>query len=259
MREAGFSSTQVKSNIEQTVSLEICSQKEHNNDNHKTSSVLSEDVSSLMDSLMSQRRRSTVVVGECEATLEGVVRGVMDKVEKNEVIDERMRGVKFVSFTRSAFGNLSKVDVENKIEEVKSILIKNNNNNCNNSVGVRKGLIILYVGDLKWLFEYGSSGGGRGCYYCPVEHMIREVGKLISDGENSKGRLRVMGMATFQTYMRCKNGNPSLEALWGLHPLTIPAGSLHLSLITDTDRYPSLVKSGVIYPFNILAFTFFLS
>ncbi|XP_028784834.1 protein SMAX1-LIKE 3-like [Neltuma alba] len=229
MREAGFSSTQVKSNIEKTVSGEICSQKEHNSAARTSVSgdpVRSEDVSSVIDSLMNQRRRSTVVVGECEVSLEGVVRGVMDKVEKGDV-DESMRGVKFVSLTRSAFGHLSKAEVENKIDELKSI-IKNNR--------LGKGLI-LYMGDLKWLLEYESrwSQQGRG-YYCPVEHMKMEVGKLVGGiGENNIARLRVMGIATFQTYMRCKNGHPSLEALWGLHPLTIPAGSLHLSLITDTD------------------------
>ncbi|KAI9122159.1 hypothetical protein K1719_006848 [Acacia pycnantha] len=222
MREAGFSSTQVKSNIEQTVSLEIGSQKEHNTTAAKTSGdpVRSEDVSSVIDSLMNQKWRSTVVVGECEASLEGVVRGVMDKVEKDDVDGKSLRGLKFVSLTRSAFGHLSQVEVENKIEELKSVI-------TNNRPG--KGFI-LYMGDLKWLFEY-RSGGGRGSYYCPVEHIIMEVGKL----ENNTGRLRLIGIATFQTYMKCKNGNPSLETLWGLHPLTIPAGSLHLSLITDTD------------------------
>ncbi|KAK4272682.1 hypothetical protein QN277_021201 [Acacia crassicarpa] len=233
MREAGFSSTQVKSNIEQTVSLEICSKKEHNTTAAKTSGdpVRSEDVSSVIDSLMNQKWRSTVVVGECEASLEGVVRGVMDKVEKDDVDDESLRGVKFVSLTPSAFGHLSQVEVENKIEELKSIITNNR---------LAKGFI-LYMGDLKWLFEY-RSGGGRGSYYCPVEHIIMEVGKMVRGVtsqclalKNTTGRLRLIGIATFQTYMKCKNGNPSLETLWGLHPLTIPAGSLHLSLITDTD------------------------
>ncbi|XP_054800679.1 protein SMAX1-LIKE 3-like [Prosopis cineraria] len=227
MREAGFSSTQVKSNIEQTVSLEICSQKEQNTAT-KTSvpmdPVRSEDVSSVIGCLVNQRRRSTVVVGECEISLEGVVRGVMDRVEKDDA-GEGMRGVKFVSLSRSAFGHLSKVEVESKIEELKSLVT--NSRHC-------KGFI-LYVGDLKWLFEYKSrwSQQGNGCY-CPVEHMIVEVGKLVS-GENNNGGLRLMGIATFQTYMRCRNGHPSLATLWGLHPLTIPAGSLHLSLVTDTD------------------------
>lgn len=43
-----------------------------------------------------------------------------------------------------------------------------------------------------------------------------------------------MCIATFQGYMRCKNGNPSLETIWNLYPITIPAGSLRLSLITES-------------------------
>ncbi|CAI9753926.1 unnamed protein product [Fraxinus pennsylvanica] len=66
-------------------------------------------------------------------------------------------------------------------------------------------------------------------YYCPVEYMIMEISRLVSgDGESKK--LWIMGAATFQTYNKCKNGCPSLETLWNLHPLTIPVGTLALTL-----------------------------
>ena len=271
MREAGFSSTHVKSNVEQAVSLEICSQSSaapsnsastaNNNNNNKSKEsgsnnvlalshhqyhpsptvangskagtatavsldpVRGEDVMSVVECLVSKKKRSVVVVGECIGNIEGVVRGVMDKVEKEDV-PEGLREVKFIPLQLSSSGNFSRVDVEQKIGEVKSLL-----RTC-----VAKG-VILYLGDLKWATEYrasGSSGdhqqqGMRG-YYCPVEHMIMEIGNLVCEiGEN--GRFWLMGIATFQTYMRCKSGRPSLEAIWGIHPLTIPAGSLRLSLL----------------------------
>ncbi|KAM1948088.1 hypothetical protein ACFX15_008323 [Malus domestica] len=260
MREAGFSSTQVKSNVEQAVSLEICnsqtpsvsSKSKESNSNllvvnpHQFPSIGSqigvikdskpvlpydlsvrnEDVACVIENLVNKRRKSIVVVGECLASAEGVVRGVMEKVERGDV--EALREVKFRNLTPSSFRHLSRVEVEQKLGELKSLV-----RSC-----VTKG-VILYVGDLKWTSEYrasSSSDQGRG-YYCPVEHMIMELGNLlcgISNGDLQNGRLWIVGMATFQTYMRCKSGHPSLETVWGIHPLTIPSGSLRLSLVTDS-------------------------
>ena len=250
MREAGFSSTQVKSNVEQAVSLEICSQnapsvnsksKENSNGNLVLSQsptaaqvgskvgkprgsdpiIRNEDVMFVIENLMNKKRRNFVVVGECISSIEGVVRAVIDKVDKGDV-PESLRDVKFVDSSFSSFGHLNRVEVEQKLEELKS--------HVRNSLGTG---IVFNLGDLKWAIEYrtSSSEQGRG-YYCPVEHMIMELGKLVCNiGES--GRFRLMGIATFQTYMRCKSGHPSLETVWGLHPLTIPAASLRLSLITD--------------------------
>ncbi|KAE8680632.1 putative syntaxin-24-like [Hibiscus syriacus] len=218
MREAGFTSTQVKSNVEQAVSLEICSQNSPSVDSNKSressnadlalsqphtaSQVASnktgkprgsdpiirdEDVMFVMENLMNEKRRSFVVVGECISSIE--------------------------------------VEVEQKLEELKKHV-----GNC-----LGKG-IVLNLGDLKWAIEYraSSSEQSRG-YYCPVEHMIMEIGKLLVSNIGESGRFKLMGSATFQTYMRCKNGHPSLQTVWGLHPLTIPAGSLRFSLITDSE------------------------
>ncbi|MED6106585.1 hypothetical protein PIB30_005869 [Stylosanthes scabra] len=259
MKEAGFSSTQVKSNVEQAVSLEICSQNNNNNNNknnnpssgsgninkskdHKSdgddnninnSKVLDpirdEDVSSVIENLVSQRRRTLVIVGECVKTLEGVVRRVMEKVEKGQVSDddESIRGIKFLTLSLSSLSNLSRLEVEQKVEEIRSLSSKMNSNN-------NKGCV-LYLGDLKWVFDYYKGQGmmSRVCY-SPVDHMIMEIAKMVSSNNNNNGRFWLMGIATFQAYMRCKNGHPSMETLWGLHPITIPAGSLSLSLITDS-------------------------
>lgn len=250
MREAGFSSTQVKSNVEQAVSLEICSQnapsvnsksKESSNGNLVLSQspstaaqvgskvgtprgpdpIRNEDVMFVIENLMNKKSRSFVVIGECISSTEGVVRAVIDKVNKGDV-PESLRDVKFKNLSFSSFGHLNRVEVEQKIEELKS--------HVRNSLGTG---IVFNLGDLKWAVEYraSSSEQGRG-YYCPVEHMMMELGKLVCNIGESR-RFRVIGIATFQTYMRCKSCHPSLETVWGLHPLTIPAGSLRLSLITD--------------------------
>ncbi|XP_043690777.1 protein SMAX1-LIKE 3-like [Telopea speciosissima] len=260
MREAGFSSTQVKSNVEQAVSLEICSQNPPISSKPKESSSLlvlgsttsqspsptpppplpmvqfgvkvskprpfdqvrSEDVMSVLESLM-HRRRSIVIVGECLASVEGVVMGVIDKVEKEEV-PEALRDIKFISLPLIPFGQLSKEEVEQKLVELRCLL-----KSC-----VGRG-VVLYLGDLKWAAEIKASSFEQGRnYYCPVEHMIIELRRLVC-GIGESGRVWLMGIATFQTYMRCRIGNPSLESIWHLHPLTIPAGSLSLSLNSDSD------------------------
>lgn len=253
MREAGFSSTQVKSNVEQAVSLEICNSQTTttpcvSSSKSKESNlqliplsvvpnldpVRNEDVTSVLENLVKKRRKSIVIVGECLASIEGVVRGVMEKVDKGDqhvVVDEgfSLREVKFVTLTLSSFGHLSRVEVEQKLGELKSLV-----RSC-----AGKG-IIFYLGDLEWITEYRASissshdqQGIRG-YYCPVEHMIMELGNLVCgmNGETNGGRVWLVGIATFQTYMRCKSGHPSLETVWGIHPLTIPLTSLGLSLVT---------------------------
>ncbi|KAK6929042.1 Clp, repeat (R) domain [Dillenia turbinata] len=252
MREAGFSSTQVKNNVEQAVSLEICSQSPPVRDNqskestnllvlspsvsesrplsqfglklHKPSNqARNEDVMSVIDTLMSKRKWNAVIVGECLASTECVVRGVMDKLEKEEVPSD-LRYLQFISLPLFSLQSLSREEVEKKVMELRCI-VKNHVN----------GGVVLYVGDLKWVCEYRTIyGEQRRKFYCPVEDMVMEIRRIVHGiGENRK--LWLMGVATFQTYLRCQKGHPSLEAVWELRPLTIPVGSLSLSLNLESN------------------------
>ncbi|XP_059296202.1 protein SMAX1-LIKE 3-like [Lycium ferocissimum] len=229
MREAGFDSTQVKTNVEQVVSLELCSQNNPSpkpKENSKISPfpIKDEDVMSVVESLINKRRRNIVMVSECVDNLEGVIKGVMNKVENRDVPDD-LKEIKFISLPLSTFGNIQREEVDQRIGEL-TCLIKSL---------VAKG-VVLYLGDLKWIADYRANNGERRIisYYCSVEHMIMEIGRLVcSFGEIEKFWL--VGIATFQTYMRCKSGNNSLESVWGLHPVTVPGGSLGLSLNPDSD------------------------
>ena len=250
MREAGFSSTQVKSNVEQAVSLEIRASNPSNNKPKEGNHLLlgstvspspcplglfgvkvskprpldqfrNEDVISVVENLVRRRRRSIVIVGECVASSESVVRGLMEKVDKVEV-PEALRNVQFISLPPFSFGHLSKAEVEQKLGEIR----------CHVKSCAGRG-VILYLGDLKWVAEYRANPSEQGRnYFCPVEHMIMELGRIVF-GIGEVGRLWLMGIATYQTYMRCRIGHPSLETVWGLHPLTIPANILELSLTPD--------------------------
>lgn len=255
MREAGFSSSQVKNNVEQAVSLELCSQvPSTRNKSIKENSLLvlsqpstaaaesaekaskprvaadpavkDEDVISVIKCLMNGRKRSIVVVGECLANIDGVVRGLMDKVDKGNV-PEALKEVKFISIPPISFGHRHREEVEQKIGELTCLVRRL----------MDKG-VILYLGDLKWISDFRASSGdqqGRSYNYCPVEHMITDFGRLLLSGVGENGKCWLMGIATFQTYMRCRSGHQrSLETLWGLHPITLPAGSLSLSLSTES-------------------------
>ncbi|KAK9734316.1 hypothetical protein RND81_04G131200 [Saponaria officinalis] len=277
MREAGFSSTLVKAKVEQAISLDLVSPNSNiniNSDNSINSNstikvnkdcnniiitnnsnnnivmekprllegVRNEDVVRVIESLVNKEgrrnRNMVVVVGECIATMESLVKEVMERVEKNEV-HEVLKEVKFVHLSFSSFAHFSREQVENRVNELKSLV----KSFC---IGDDNKGLIFYLDDLKWANEFRISSSNnnilveqnqemrRSYSYSPIEQMIMEIGKMVmSNGES--GKLWLLGIATFQTYMKCKSGQPSLELLWGLHPITIPTHSLGLSLILESD------------------------
>ncbi|GMG99493.1 hypothetical protein Nepgr_001333 [Nepenthes gracilis] len=256
MRESGFSSTQVKANVEQSVSLEICSQdtpplgSSHSKDGifpfilhagvsqsmHIGQSDLSyskpfaqvrkEDIVGVIDSLVSKgKKKNTVIVGECLADCEGVVRGIKDKIERGDVPLD-LKYAQFSSIPIISMKHMSREEVDLKLEELRCLL-----KSC-----VGRG-VVLCLGDLKWVSEYWAHFSDyqrrRSCY-CPVEHMIMGIRRLAS-ANLENGRLWLLCIATFNSYIKCKAGHPSLETLLDLHPLSIPFGSLDLSLNLDSN------------------------
>ncbi|XP_029116371.1 protein SMAX1-LIKE 3 isoform X2 [Elaeis guineensis] len=239
MREAGFLSTHVKNNVEKTLSVEICAPNPNPNLSppKEGSSLLtptqviktkpldqeeSEDVMSVMETLM--RGKNVVVVGEFLATSESVVIGLMDRIEKEEFPNDALRSIKILTLPLYSFSHMSREEVEQKIGELRCLL--------KGSCGGKR--TVLYLGDLKWAANYGSSRAEkvRGLY-CPLDHIIMELGSLVCDGiEGQSGILKfgLMGIATAQTYMECRVGQASLQDIWDLQPITVAARSLELSL-----------------------------
>jgi hypothetical protein len=182
--------------------------------------VRNDDVMSVLNALV-RKKKNTVITGECLATAESVVRGVMDKIERGEASGD-LRSVRFVSLPLFSLKGLSKEKLEQKLVELRCIVKSYMSNG-----------VVLYLGDLKWISDFWSSyGEQRRSYYCTVDHIIIEIRRLVH-GFSETGRLWLMGIATFQTYMKCKAGHPSLETMWELYPVTIPIGSLSLSLKLD--------------------------
>ncbi|KAM6584182.1 hypothetical protein CsatB_011184 [Cannabis sativa] len=256
MREAGFSSTLVKSRVEQAVSLEVCSQSPGSNNGQSKESVKplngligshhhvsqslpssqypvsvskpfdqirQEDVNNVLN-VMLNKRKNTVIVGESLATAEGIARGVMETFERGNT-SGNYRYLQFISFPLFSLRNISKEEVEQKLMELRCVV----------KSYMGRG-VVLYLGDLTWVSEFWSScSQQRRNSYFAMDQIFMELKRLVSGIGDTSGRVWLMGISTFQTYMKCKTGHPSLETIWELHPLTIPVGSLSLSLKFESD------------------------
>ncbi|XP_073314662.1 protein SMAX1-LIKE 3-like [Primulina huaijiensis] len=254
MREAGFSSTQVKINVEQAVSLEICRSKSPAlscPSKEITKSLVlgnglslgrtenlakNDDVTGVFESLMNKKTRNTVIVSESSSTAERIVRKVIDKFDRRDV-PSGVKSVQFISVPLFTLQNISKQEFEVKLGELRSIV----------KAYVNSG-VVLYLGNLDWVSEFWCKyrEQRKGFYSCPVEYMMMELSRLINGFGEDNRRLWLMGVANFKTYAKCRSGHPSLETLWSLYPLTIQdSSSLALSLSLDGETYDRVSKEAV--------------
>ncbi|CAI0410644.1 unnamed protein product [Linum tenue] len=275
MREAGFSSPQVKTRVEKTINHNNnnsnTTTNKHNNKNVATSSaaldvvrsndykpphqmrmmsvpnfghhqlvvpksapvdyynVREEDVTAVLNSMMAGKsRRNIVVTGECVDTSEAVVRAAMDR----GAAAAELRSARFASLPLFTLSSLSRAEIDRKILELR----------CNYLLTTKtssSGFIVLYVGDIKWVADFWSSYGEQSrylmnsssLYYSSMEYVIMEIKRLVRDYSK---QLVVVGIASFQAYMKCRAGHPSLEDLWELSSLTVPVGN-GLSLCLNFD------------------------
>ncbi|CAN6228051.1 unnamed protein product [Urochloa humidicola] len=260
MREAGFSSTQVKANVEHAVcaaATTTAAAPNSQNPNPSSSSAAStspaaahqeskaaakklpllhhhqaaardEDVAAVLDCLASRSKRRLVVVAESAAAAEATAHAAVNKVKRGEVA-AALRGAQVASLRVSSLRDAPREEVERRLNELRCLV-----------GGSSRRPVLLVVEDLKWAAEFwagyvqgGSGGGRRGSYYCAVEHAVTELRAMACGGEHSGGGVCwLLGFGTYQGYTKCRAGQPSLETLWRLQTLTVPAGSLALSLMT---------------------------
>ncbi|CAO2140921.1 unnamed protein product [Urochloa humidicola] len=245
MREAGFSSSQVKANVENAVSS-----PEHQPANTAPShaatrpaNVADDDATRVLDCMASGARRSVVVVGESAGAAEAVVRAVMDRVSKGEVQrrheHERLKNVQFVPLSAAALRRMSREEVVAKAGELRAVVRQG----CAAGKGVAVVVEDLASAAEAWAVasERRRRGGGQE-YYCPVEHAVMEVSGLVSAAAAAGGgigidRFWLIGSGNKQGYMKCREGDPSLEAIWELHPVVVQdvGGGFALSLSCHSD------------------------
>jgi ATP-dependent Clp protease ATP-binding subunit ClpA len=242
MREAGFSSTQIKANVEQAACSTAATAPKPNCDNPSVSTtaataspphqetkakrpsldqhvVRDEDVAAVLDCLAAQRKRRVFVVAESTAAAEALACAAVDKIKRAETKHDALRGVQVVSLRVSSFRDTPRDETERRLDQLRRLVRRHRQ-------------VLLVMEDLKWAADFwaGHVQSGRRGYYCPVEHVVAEVRALAASGAGDGGLCWIVGFGTRQAYVKCRAGQPSLESLWGLQALTVPAGSLALSL-----------------------------
>ncbi|KAK1322987.1 hypothetical protein QJS10_CPA02g01554 [Acorus calamus] len=279
MREAGFSSTSIKNRLEDSVSgfsspsppptspsLSLFHHSFGGIETHRESfwqthllkspfeqnpvvfpppcrptNVCEEDLKLVVEVLLrKQRRRNTVVVGDSLMRTEGLVLELMGRVERGDVPEE-LKSVHFVKLQLSSLHLkfMRGDELEVKLSELRRKV---------GSLASGGGGAIVYVGDLKWASESASSpptpGGVDGCYNNPVELVIAEIGKLVSDFSGCRGKVWLLAIANYQTYMKCQMRHPTLENQWALQAVSVPSGGgLGLSLHSSSDPTDSTPES----------------
>ncbi|KAJ8543068.1 hypothetical protein K7X08_005591 [Anisodus acutangulus] len=267
MREAGFSSTTIKNNIEESASSVFqCynnilgggiystpssppTTTENNNNSitstfwnspnpilfspHKfnTQQTSSSDVKLVIDVLLrntnTNKRMNSVIVGD--SGTEGVVGELMGKVERGDVPEE-LKGVHFIKFQFSAapLMLMKREEVELNISDLKR------------KVESLRGGVIIYTGDLKWTVD--SHYSNTFVNYSPVDHLVAEIGRLVSSYNNSTNNAKVWLVATanYQTYIKCQMKQPPLDIQWSLQPISLPSGGLGLTLNSTSIHEPRI-------------------
>ncbi|XP_051131641.1 protein SMAX1-LIKE 4 [Andrographis paniculata] len=224
---------------------------------------LKEDVKVVLEVFMRKKRRNTVIVGDSLSMAEGLVAEIMSKVERGDVPDE-LKSAHFIKFQFSSvpLRFMTKEEVQMNVADLKRKV---------DSFAGTGHVIIIYTGDLKWTVDNGNGngngsdgdssireGGGfssagkeASTVYSPVDHLIAEMGKLISWYNTSNARVWLMATANYHTYMKCQIKQPPLDVQWNLQAVSVPSGGLGLSLnapsdhdsrIQDFDKKPFWVK-----------------
>ncbi|CAD5169893.1 unnamed protein product [Musa acuminata subsp. malaccensis] len=257
MREAGFSSTSVKNSLEGETSSVLSRSSPFLLESHKDvidhrsplftlssqqSSHHHHDSSAVLEVMLGKqgRRTNTVLVGDSVSLAEGVVAELMAKVGRGEVPDE-LKAAHFIKLHLSYvhLRLMSRSDVDLKLSDLRRKI----DHLASERTG---GGVIIYAGDLRWAVDEETRDG---CRFKPVEHMVAELGRLLSEFRSSIGnggggtvntKLWLLATASYQTYMRCQVRQPSLETRWALQAVVVPSGGLGLSL-----QAPSGLHTGL--------------
>ncbi|GLT77607.1 hypothetical protein SLA2020_491750 [Shorea laevis] len=257
MREAGFSSTAVKSNIEDSSSSSVfqcysttggvfsspCSPSRAETRSNfwptpllgysseqnplffspqkkvpiADSASVKEDIKLVFEVFLGKKRKNTVIVGDSLSITEGLVAELMGRVERGDVPE----GMKHTQFIEFHFAPVALRFMKKEDVEMHVMELKRKVD----SAAFGGGGAMIYTGDLRWTVEESLSPG-----YNPVDQLVSEIGRLVSEYNSSNTNFWLVATASYQTYMRCQMRQPPLEIQWALQAVSVPSGGLGLSL-----------------------------
>nr|XP_027069024.1 protein SMAX1-LIKE 4-like [Coffea arabica]XP_027069025.1 protein SMAX1-LIKE 4-like [Coffea arabica] len=201
-----------------------------------------EDIKLVVEVLLRKKRKNTVIVGDSASITEGLVTELMGKVEKGDVPEE-LKSAHFIKFHFSAapLKFMKREEVELNVSDLKR--------KVETLASGGKG-VIIYTGDLRWTVENTMSEGedtGGFCSkeysgYSPVDHLVGEIGRLLSCYNNSNTKVWLVATANYQTYMRSQMKQPPLDVQWALQAVSVPSGGLGLSLKATSVQDTSLAS-----------------
>ncbi|CAL4904118.1 unnamed protein product [Urochloa decumbens] len=226
MREAGFSSAEVKANVEKAAATMVSSSSPEQSSNTAASSTTAspnnnpkhnsflkankaavDAAARVLECMASGMHRCVAVVGE---SAEAVVKAVMDRVSKGG----GLKHAQFVPFSAASFQGSPREEVAARAADQRALVRE--------AQAAGKG-VVLVLQDLAYAAaSWGRSlllGGRAG--YCPVEHALMELGGLVRSS-GGHDMFWLLGFGSCATYASCRSGQPSLEAVLDLHPVVVP-------------------------------------
>jgi hypothetical protein len=206
MREAGFSSAAVKTNLEEDAAALTLTPPAST-----TTSIpppepcpppLDSDVRAVLDVMLQQR--NPVVVGDSASTAESVADELLRR------LDDALSGVHLLRLRLSYVHArlMTRADADARAAELRrgadAVRLR-----------PRRGLVV-FVGDLRWALQEEKSDEPSPAY-SPVEHMVAELARLLDD---LRGRAWIVATASYQTYMVWKERRRG--DAWALQAVLVP-------------------------------------
>ncbi|KAK3145123.1 hypothetical protein QOZ80_4AG0323520 [Eleusine coracana subsp. coracana] len=264
MREAGFSSSQVKTNLEEESALMPPPHSssstspppppstipphffhDHPSINNggfgfgpwpapaqflaaKSSpcKVVDDDVRAVLD-VMVRRQSNPVVVGDSASMAEAVADELLRRLERGgDDVPEALAGAHLLRLQLSYVHArlMTRADVDARAAELRRGLDAAQLRHHHRGAG---GGLVVFVGDLRWaIHDDDPAHHDAPAAYSPVDHMVAELGRLVDDLRASRGRAWLVATASYQTYMRWqqRRRRRPTEAAWALQAVLVPTG-----------------------------------
>jgi hypothetical protein len=189
----------------------------------------SDDVRAVLEVMVRRQGRrgggNPVVVGDSVSMAEAVTGELLRRLERGDVPAE-LAGAHLLKLQLSYVHVrlMSRADVDARAAELRR--------SVDAVQPQRGGGLVVYVGDLRWALDEephpSEQSHATASSYSPVEHMVAELGRLLDDLRASRGRAWLVATASYQTYMRWqqRRRRPPMElAAWALQAVVVPTGS----------------------------------